>query len=65
MRFSAVRTRERSLSYAQIGAQLGISAGSIGPRRDRCLDVLRRDPVIGALLNPDTSAMGTELRSSR
>jgi len=56
---------DRPLSYAQISAQLGISAGSIGPRRDRCLGILRRDPVIAALLNPDTSAMETELRSSR
>jgi RNA polymerase sigma factor (sigma-70 family) len=56
---------DRPLSYAQISAQLGISAWSIGPRRDRCLDMLRRDPAIAALLNPDTSAMETELRSGR
>ena len=56
---------DRPLSYVQISAQLGIPAGSIGPCRDRCLGVPRRDPVIGALLNPGTSAMETELRSSR
>jgi hypothetical protein len=32
--------------YTQISAKLGIPAGSIGPRRGRCLDKLRRDPAI-------------------
>jgi RNA polymerase sigma factor (sigma-70 family) len=33
-------------SYAEISAVLGIPAGSIGPYRARCLDRLRRHPVI-------------------
>ena len=33
---------------AEISARLGIPAGSIGPARRRCLDKLRRDPVIAA-----------------
>ena len=33
-------------SYAEISAELGIPAGSIGPYRARCLDRLRRHPVI-------------------
>ena len=49
------------LSYAQISAQLGIPVGSIGPRRARCLDKLRRDPAIAALLDPDAASMETEL----
>jgi RNA polymerase sigma factor (sigma-70 family) len=37
--------------YAEISARLGIPVGSIGPHRSRCLDKLRRDPVIAALIN--------------
>jgi len=48
----ALLTGDQPLSYAQISAQLGIPAGSIGPRRGRCLGRLRRDPAIAALLNP-------------
>ena len=48
----ALLTADQPLSYAQISAQLGIPAGSIGPRRGRCLGRLRRDPAIAALLNP-------------
>ena len=37
--------------YAEISARLGISVGSIGPSRARCLERLRRDPVIAALID--------------
>src|SRR5690348_13423939 len=37
--------------YAEISARLGIPVGSIGPQRSRCLDKLRRDPAISALIN--------------
>ena len=53
---------DQPLSHAQISAQLGIPAVSIGPRHDCCLGRLRRDPAIAALLDPDTAAMGTELQ---
>jgi len=43
-----------ALSYAEIGARLGIPAGSIGPTRRRCLDKLRRHPAITALINAGT-----------
>jgi len=56
----ALLARDQPLSYAQISAQLGVSAGSIGPRRGRCLGKLRRDPAIAGLLNPDAAAMETE-----
>ena len=56
----ALLTGDRPLSYAQISAQLGIPAGSIGPRRGRCLGRLRRDPAIAALLSPAAASMETE-----
>ena len=37
--------------YIEISARLGISVGSIGPSRARCLEKLRRDPVIAALID--------------
>jgi RNA polymerase sigma factor (sigma-70 family) len=37
--------------YATISATLNIPAGSIGPGRSRCLDRLRRDPAITALIS--------------
>jgi RNA polymerase sigma factor (sigma-70 family) len=44
--------------YAQISAQLGIPVGSIGPTRSRCLDKLRRDPAIAALINAEDASAG-------
>jgi RNA polymerase sigma factor (sigma-70 family) len=38
--------------HAQISAALGIPVDSIGSVRDRCLDKLRRDPALAALINP-------------
>jgi RNA polymerase sigma factor (sigma-70 family) len=37
--------------YTEISAKLDIPVGSIGPARRRCLDKLRRDPGIAALMN--------------
>jgi RNA polymerase sigma factor (sigma-70 family) len=42
--------------YAEISARLGISAGSIGPNRRRCLDRLARDPAIAALINTEAAS---------
>jgi len=42
--------------YAEIGARLGIPTGSIGPSRGRCLEKLRRDPAIAALINAEEAA---------
>ena len=39
-------TANPPVPYAQISAELGIRVGSIGPRRSRCLEKLRRDPAI-------------------
>jgi RNA polymerase sigma factor (sigma-70 family) len=43
--------------YAQISAQLGIPAGSIGPTRRRCLDKLRRHPAIAALITAEAGSV--------
>jgi RNA polymerase sigma factor (sigma-70 family) len=37
--------------YTEISARLGIPVASIGPNRARCLDKLRRDPAIAALID--------------
>jgi len=50
----ALLTADPPVSYAEIGARLGIPVGSIGPTRRRCLDKLRRHPAITALINADT-----------
>jgi len=44
-------TEDPPVPYAQISASLNIPVGSVGRRRSRCLDKLRRDPVIAALIN--------------
>jgi RNA polymerase sigma factor (sigma-70 family) len=56
----AMLTGDQPLSDAQLSAQLGIPAGSIGPRRGRCLGKLRRDPAITALPNPAATSMEDE-----
>ena len=47
--------------YAQISAQLGIPVGSIGPTRSRCLDKLRHDPAIAALIDAEDASAGGEV----
>ena len=42
------------LPYSEIGRRLGMSVGSIGPTRARCLSKLRQHPAVLAL--GDTSA---------
>jgi RNA polymerase sigma factor (sigma-70 family) len=44
--------------YAEISVRLGISVGSIGPNRRRCLDRLRRDPAIAALISTEAASAG-------
>jgi len=44
------------MPYAQISARLGIPAESIEPYRSRCLDKLRRDPAIAALISTATAS---------
>ena len=49
------------MPYDQISAALNIPIGSIGPRRSRCLDNLRNDPVIAALINAEAAAAPGEV----
>ena len=44
-------------------ARLGIPVGSIGPACRRCLDKLRRDPVIAALTGAGTAPWPTPGRA--
>ena len=53
------------VTYAQISASLSIPVGSIGPLRGRCLDKLRGDPAIAALIDADAAAAVSDPRSSR
>jgi DNA-directed RNA polymerase specialized sigma24 family protein len=46
----------RPVPYAEISARLGMPVGSIGPTRRRCLDKLRRDPAIAALIDAEAAS---------
>jgi RNA polymerase sigma factor (sigma-70 family) len=50
-RLIAMLIADPPVPYAEISAKLGIPVGSIGPTRRRCLDKLRRDPALAALIN--------------
>jgi RNA polymerase sigma factor (sigma-70 family) len=52
----ALLTADPPVPYAEISARLGIPVGSIGPTRQRCIDKLRRDPAIAALMNAEEAA---------
>jgi RNA polymerase sigma factor (sigma-70 family) len=52
------------LPYATISARLNIPVGSIGPDRARCLDRLRRDPAIAALISAAADNAGSDRPAS-
>jgi len=54
----ALLIQDPPLSYAEISVRLGIPIGTIGPTRRRCLDKLRQDPAIAALVNPEGASQG-------
>ena len=54
-RLLALLTADPPVRYAEISARLGIPIGSIGPNRKRCLDRLRSDPAIAALINAEAA----------
>jgi DNA-directed RNA polymerase specialized sigma24 family protein len=58
----ALLTEDPPVPPAQITARLGIPTDSIGPQRRRCLDKLRRDPAIAALLDADAAACSSGRR---
>ena len=65
-RLIALLIEDPPVPYAQISARLGIPVGSIGPSRSRCLDKLRRNPAIAALINSDGEpATGEPPRQAR
>jgi RNA polymerase sigma factor (sigma-70 family) len=51
----AMLIEDSTASSAEISAKLGIPVGIIARRRGRCLDKLRRDPAIAALINPEAA----------
>ena len=56
----AMLTEDPPIPYAQISATLGIPAKSIGLCRSRCLDKLRHDPALAALITPAPRPPGGE-----
>jgi len=59
----ALLCADPSVPYAEISTRLGIAAGSIGPYRGRCLEELRRDPAIAALIRAASGPRDGELRA--
>ena len=55
----AMLIEDPPVPYAEISARLGIPISSIGPTRSRCLDKLRRDPAIAALINDESGSPAT------
>jgi RNA polymerase sigma factor (sigma-70 family) len=64
-RLIALLIQDPPLPYATISARLTIPGGSIGPNRRRCLDRLRRDPAIAALISAETENAGSDLPGKR
>jgi RNA polymerase sigma factor (sigma-70 family) len=60
-RLLALLIADPPVPYAEISVRLGISVGSIGPSRGRCLDRLRRDPAIAALINAEAVSATSEI----
>ncbi len=52
-RLIAMLIQDPPMPYAKISAELGIPVGSIGPSRRRCLEKLRRDPAVAALIDAE------------
>ena len=55
-RLIAVLLEDPPVPYAEISARLGVPVGSIGPSRGRCVEKLRRDPAIAALIDAEEAA---------
>ena len=52
-RLIAMLIQDPPVPYAEISAELGIPVGSIGPTRRRCVEKLRRDPAVAALIDAE------------
>jgi RNA polymerase sigma factor (sigma-70 family) len=57
----SILIQDPPVPYTQISAALNIPVGSIGPRSGRCLDKLRNDPVIAALINAGAASAPGEV----
>ena len=57
-RLIAMLIQDPPVPYAKISAELGIPVGSIGPTRRRCLEKLRRDLAVAALIDAE-AGLGT------
>ena len=57
-RLLAMLVADPPLPYTEISARLGIPVGSIGPKRHRYLNRLRRDPAIAGLIDAEAAARG-------
>jgi len=57
----AVLIEDPPVPDAQISARLGIPVASIGPSRRRCLEKLRRQPAIAALIDAEAASAAGEL----
>jgi RNA polymerase sigma factor (sigma-70 family) len=55
-RLLALIIADPPVPYAEISERLDIPVGSIGPTRGRCLDRLRRDPAIVALMDAEAAS---------
>ena len=60
----ALLSQDPPVPHTQISAILGIPVGSIGPIRRRCLQKLRSDPAIAALINDEPAPTATRLSPS-
>ena len=58
----ALLIQDPPVPYAEISARLGIPVRSIAPSRGRCLDKLRQDPAIAALINAETPNTGVDIK---
>jgi RNA polymerase sigma factor (sigma-70 family) len=63
-RLIALLIEDPPVPYAEISARLGTPVGSIGPNRGRCLDRLRRDPAIAALISTKADNAGSDCPAS-
>jgi RNA polymerase sigma factor (sigma-70 family) len=57
-RLLALLIADPPVPYADIGAELGIAVGSIGPNRARCLERVRRHPAVAALISTEPADGG-------
>jgi RNA polymerase sigma factor (sigma-70 family) len=51
---------EPPCAYTEISVALGVAVGSIGPKRARCLQLLRRSPRLAAIIDSGAWDIGVE-----